>query len=75
MTGLVVDTYLEERHYRPSTNNDPGSYALFLCSTTCNIHIIVTHTDSTTNCIADTYCRFQVQRFTTTPDTIRAWLI
>jgi len=55
---------------------------LYFCAARHNIHVIVTHIDGTTNCIADALSCFQVQRFyklapevAKTPDTIRAWPI
>jgi len=55
---------------------------LYFCAARHNIHVIITHIDGTTNCIADALSHFQVQHFrklateaAKTPDTIRAWLI
>ena len=55
---------------------------LYFCAAQHNIHVIITHIDGTSNCIADALSHFQVQHFhklaleaAKTLDTICAWLI
>ena len=55
---------------------------LYFCAARHYIHVVITHIDGTTSCIAAALSCFQVQRFhklapkaAKTPDTIRAWPI
>ena len=69
--------------WKKGTTDHPQIMALvrmlYFCATRHSIHVIITHIDGTTNCIADALSRFQVQHFyklaleaAKTPDTIRA---